>query len=156
MRLPVIYKMQMPYLFLSFESVLYVRYRTNLPYRILMQPDFDIRANPPHSHHNTAQQINQYLVPDTRITVSYDNRLKRIRHPVRSAIHKLVIQWIDTLNRANRHSVESEPLAALRGEARVSRVSREVSRVSRVSRVTQCNVFVSVSCQFHVSLALIS
>ena len=41
-------------------------------------------------------------------------RLKRIGHPVRSAIHKLVIHLLITLNRANRHSVESEPLATLR------------------------------------------
>jgi hypothetical protein len=42
-------------------------------------------------------------------STTYDHRLKRIGHPVRSAIHKLVVQWIDALNRANRHSVESEP-----------------------------------------------
>ena len=46
--------------------------------------------------------------------VTYDHRLKIIGHPVRSAIHKLVIQWLNTLNCANRHSVESKPLAALR------------------------------------------
>jgi hypothetical protein len=63
------------------------------------------------------------LYYNMRVTVTYDHRLKRIGHPVRSAIHKLVIYLLFTLNRANRHSVESEPLTALRGEARVSRVS---------------------------------
>ena len=75
------------------------------------------------------------------VSSTYDHRLKRIGYPVRSAIHKLVIQWINTLNRANRHSVESEPLAALRDEARVSRVSR----VSGVSGVRRHIVFVSIS-----------
>jgi hypothetical protein len=60
-----------------------------------------VRANPPRSHHNTAQQIKQYLVSDIRITVTYDHRLKRIGHPVRSAIHKLeigglVVGWVTT------------------------------------------------------------
>jgi hypothetical protein len=48
--------------------------------------------------------------------------------------------------------VESEPLAALRGEARVSRVSRGVSRVSRVRRRT---VFVSISCQSRVNFVIV-
>ena len=42
---------------------------------------------------------------------------KKIRFSHKSspvATHKLVIQWLNTLNRANRHSVESEPFAALR------------------------------------------
>ena len=90
-----------------------------------------------------------------RRIVTYDHRLKRIGHPVRSAIHKLVIYLLFTLNRANRHSVESEPLAALRGEARVSRVSRGVSRVSRVSRVRRRTVFVSISCQSRVNFVIV-
>jgi hypothetical protein len=83
----------------------------------------------------------------TRRTITYDHRLKRIGHPVRSAIHKLVIQWIDALNRANRHSVESEPLAALRGEARAEQGEQgeprgeqgergEATRRSRVNLVS--------------------
>ncbi|KFY97672.1 hypothetical protein V498_01931 [Pseudogymnoascus sp. VKM F-4517 (FW-2822)] len=57
------------------------------------------------------------LVPlifySTPRTITYDHRLKRIGHPVRSAIHKL-------LNRGNRHVVESETLCrALRREASV-------------------------------------
>ena len=59
------------------------------------------------------------MYPPTRAPPpTYDYRLERIGHPVRSAIHKLVIQWLNALNRANRHSAESEPLAALRGEPR--------------------------------------
>jgi hypothetical protein len=42
-----------------------------------------------------------YLVPDRRITVTYDHRLKKIGHPVRSARHKLeigglVVGWVTT------------------------------------------------------------
>jgi hypothetical protein len=54
--------------------------------------------------------------------------------------------------------VESEPLAALRGEARVSRVSRGVSRVSRVSRVSGVRrriVFVTISCQSRVNFVIV-
>jgi hypothetical protein len=40
------------------------------------------------------------------ITVTYDHRLKRTGHPVRSAIHKLQDHLDNSLNRANRHSVE--------------------------------------------------
>ena len=90
-----------------------------------------------------------------RRIVTYDHRLKRIGHPVRSAIHKLVIQWIDALNRANRHSVESEPLAALRGEARVSRVSKVSRGVSRVSRVRRRDILVSISCQSRVNFVIV-
>jgi hypothetical protein len=74
-------------------------------------------------------------------SVQQDHRLKRTGHPVRSAIHKLVIQWIDALNRANRHSVESEPLAALRGE------QGERGEATQRFRVN----FVSVSRQFRNS-----
>ena len=56
----------------------------------------------------------QFLSPNTSLNVTYDHRLKRIRHPIQPAIHKLVIQWLFALNRANRHSVESKPLAASR------------------------------------------
>jgi hypothetical protein len=49
-----------------------------------------------------------------RRTVTYDHRLERIGHPVRSAIHKLQVPMAITLNRANRHSVEFKPLAALK------------------------------------------
>ena len=48
----------------------------------------------------------------TGITFTYDHRLKRIGHPVRSAIHKLAYPLANSLNRANRHSVELQPLAA--------------------------------------------
>jgi hypothetical protein len=42
-----------------------------------------------------------YLYPIERGTVTYDHRLKRIGHPVRSAIHKLeigglVVGWVTT------------------------------------------------------------
>jgi hypothetical protein len=42
-----------------------------------------------------------YLYFDTRIITTYDHRLKRIGHPVRSAIHKLeigglVVGWVTT------------------------------------------------------------
>ena len=52
-----------------------------------------------------------------------NHRLKRIGHRIPSAIQNLVIQWFNALDRAIRHSVESEPLAAFQGEARASRVS---------------------------------
>jgi hypothetical protein len=45
-------------------------------------------------------------------TSTYDHRLKRIGHPVRSTIHKLAYPVDNSLNRANRHSAESGPLAA--------------------------------------------
>jgi hypothetical protein len=54
------------------------------------------------------------ILRHTQRTVTYDHRLKRIGHPVRYATHKLVIHLLITLNRANRNSVESEPLAASR------------------------------------------
>jgi hypothetical protein len=45
--------------------------------------------------------IRSYIVFDMTITVTYDHRLKRIGHPVRSAIHKLeigglVVGWVTT------------------------------------------------------------
>ena len=49
-------------------------------------------------------------------TVTYDHRLKRPGHPVRSAIHKLHNHLDSSLNCANRHSVKFRPLAALKGE----------------------------------------
>ena len=65
------------------------------------------------------------IPPSSRQTSTYDHRLKRTGHLVRSAIHKLDVP--DTLNRADRHSVQSEPLTTLMGEARVSRVNRLVT-----------------------------
>ncbi|KFY17016.1 hypothetical protein V492_00944 [Pseudogymnoascus sp. VKM F-4246] len=46
------------------------------------------------------------------VTMVAITKLKRIGHPVRSAIHKLAYPLADSLNRANRHSVESRSLAA--------------------------------------------
>jgi hypothetical protein len=101
------------------------------------------------------RELFEYITTAMSTIVTYDHRLKRIGHPVRSAIHKLVIQWIDAINRANRHSVESEPLAALRGEARVSRVSRVSRGVSRVSGVRRRDVLVSISCQSSVNFVIV-
>lgn len=51
------------------------------------------------------------------LTASKNNYAMRITHfSVCSTIHKLQIHLLFALNRANRHSVEFEPLAALRGE----------------------------------------
>jgi hypothetical protein len=69
-------------------------------------------------------------------TVTYDHRLKRTGHPVRSAIHKLQVPLAITLNRANRHSVEFKLLAALKGEAKGERGERGEHNVAeqRISR----------------------
>jgi hypothetical protein len=53
-----------------------------------------------------------YLCYSVRVTFTYDHRLKRIGHPVRSAIHKLAYPLDNSLNRANRYSAESRLLAA--------------------------------------------
>jgi hypothetical protein len=47
---------------------------------------------------------------------TYDHRLEKTGHPVRSAIYKLKIHISKSFNRANRHSVEFEALAALKGD----------------------------------------
>ena len=70
-------------------------------------------------------------------TVTYDHRLERIGHPVRSVIYKLHNHLDSSLNRANRHSAEFKPFAALKGEAKVSRVSRvSIMGRSKVFRVS--------------------
>lgn len=56
----------------------------------------------------------EYVFWLKHIPVSYEDRPKRIEHPVRSDIHKLVIGWLNALNRANRHRVKSKPVAAFR------------------------------------------
>ena len=66
------------------------------------------------------------------VSFTYDHRLKRTEYPVWSTIHKLAYPLDNSLNRANRHTVESEPLAAL--------------RVSGVSGVRRRDIFVSISC----------
>ena len=78
--------------------------------------------------------------PDYMHIFTLDYRLKKTRQPVRSAIHKLAIQLLFTLNHANRNSLESRPVAA--------------SRVSRMCMVRQRNVFVSISCQSPVNLVI--
>ncbi|KFY00652.1 hypothetical protein O988_03179 [Pseudogymnoascus sp. VKM F-3808] len=68
-----------------------------------------------------------------RRSSTYGHGLKRIGHPVRSAMHKLVGRLLFTLNRANRHSVEpeSEPLAASRGEVSAIRHPLQTISVSK-------------------------
>jgi hypothetical protein len=63
----------------------------------------------------------RHMDQDYSITVTYDHRLERIGHPVRSAIHKLQVPMAITFNRANRHSVEFKPLAALKDDLGVKR-----------------------------------
>jgi hypothetical protein len=80
------------------------------------------------------------------ITVTYDHRLERIGHPLRSAIHKLHNRLDISLNRANRHGVKFKPLAALKGEAtgeqgeQVGAVGEQGSIIGRSNFLRQSRV----------------
>lgn len=56
----------------------------------------------------------QTIFSHIRGVLLYTTIDKRIGHPVRSTIHKLLIDLLITLNRADRHSVEYEPVAVSR------------------------------------------